>query len=85
MSPLLRLKLLRNEKRSRWILSQSYLGHQKGVMRVEKRGKLKPLYTGHFKVLSRDSPKASRIELSQELCGIHDVFQVSNVKEVFSS
>ncbi|GKA89902.1 hypothetical protein Tco_0811714 [Tanacetum coccineum] len=46
-----------------------------------KRGKLNPRYTGPFKVQSRVGPVSYRLELPQELCGIHDVFHVSNLKK----
>ncbi|GJR36065.1 putative reverse transcriptase domain-containing protein [Tanacetum coccineum] len=53
----------------------------KGMIRFGKRGKLNPRYIGPFKVLKIISLVAYRLELPQELSGIHDVFHVSNLKK----
>ncbi|GKB15185.1 hypothetical protein Tco_0849108 [Tanacetum coccineum] len=53
----------------------------KGTIRFRKRGKLTPRYTGPFKVLGKVSSVAYRLELQQELSGIHNVFHVSNLKK----
>ncbi|GJR57108.1 hypothetical protein Tco_1499270 [Tanacetum coccineum] len=53
----------------------------KGMIRFGKRGKLNPRYIEPFKVLKRIGPVAYRLELPQELSGIHDVFHVLNLKK----
>nr|GFB49440.1 putative reverse transcriptase domain-containing protein [Tanacetum cinerariifolium] len=53
----------------------------KGVIRFGKRGKLSPGYIGPFKILSRISPVAYKLDLPQELHGIHNTFHVSNLKK----
>nr|GEZ55772.1 putative reverse transcriptase domain-containing protein [Tanacetum cinerariifolium] len=53
----------------------------KGVIRFRKRGKLSPRYIGQFKILSRIGPVAYKLELPQEIHGIHNTFHVSNLKK----
>nr|GEU95612.1 putative reverse transcriptase domain, ribonuclease H-like domain, aspartic peptidase domain protein [Tanacetum cinerariifolium] len=52
----------------------------KCVIQFGKRGKLSPRYIGPFKILSRVGPMAYKLELPQELQGIHNTFYVSNLK-----
>ncbi|GJT99969.1 putative reverse transcriptase domain-containing protein [Tanacetum coccineum] len=56
----------------------------KGVIRFGKRGKLSPRYVGPFKVIDRIGPVAYKLELPDELRGIHNTFHVSNLKNVFA-
>ncbi|GJW25020.1 putative reverse transcriptase domain-containing protein [Tanacetum coccineum] len=56
----------------------------KGVVRFGKHGKLSPRYIGPFKILSRVGPVAYKLELPQELQGIHNTFYVSNLKKCLS-
>jgi hypothetical protein len=53
----------------------------KGAIRFGKRGKLNPRYIGPFRITERIGPVAYRLELPDELRGIHDVFHVSNLKK----
>ncbi|GJY43737.1 putative reverse transcriptase domain-containing protein [Tanacetum coccineum] len=56
----------------------------KGVVQFGKRGKLSPRYIGPFKILSRVGPVAYKLELPQELQGIHNTFYVLNLKKCLS-
>nr|GFC87574.1 putative reverse transcriptase domain-containing protein [Tanacetum cinerariifolium] len=53
----------------------------KGVIRFGKQGKLCPRYIGPFKILLRIGPVAYKLDLPQELHGIHNTFHVSNLKK----
>nr|XP_043611835.1 uncharacterized protein LOC122583502 [Erigeron canadensis] len=53
----------------------------KGVIRFVKRGKLGPRYIGPFKILERVGKVAYRLELPQELGGVHDVFHICNLRK----
>ncbi|XP_015167110.1 uncharacterized protein [Solanum tuberosum] len=53
----------------------------KGVMRLDKRGKLRPRYIGPFEVLRRVGEVAYELALTQGLSGMHPVFHVSMLKK----
>ncbi|GJX35862.1 putative reverse transcriptase domain-containing protein [Tanacetum coccineum] len=53
----------------------------KGMIRFGRRGKLGPCYIGPFKIVARVGPMAYKLELPEELRGIHDTFHVSNLKK----
>ncbi|GJV29585.1 hypothetical protein Tco_1386033 [Tanacetum coccineum] len=53
----------------------------KGVIQIGKQGKLSPRYVGPFKIIERIGPVAYRLELPEKLCGIHNMFYVSNLKK----
>ncbi|GJU26397.1 putative reverse transcriptase domain-containing protein [Tanacetum coccineum] len=52
-----------------------------GVIHFGKRGKLSPRYIRPFKIVARVGPVAYKLELPEELRGIHDMFHVSNLKK----
>ncbi|GKE02056.1 hypothetical protein Tco_1390039, partial [Tanacetum coccineum] len=53
----------------------------KGVVRFGKREKLNPRYVGPFKVIERVREVAYKLELPEELSGVHNTFHVSNLKK----
>ncbi|KAF5807867.1 putative nucleotidyltransferase, Ribonuclease H [Helianthus annuus] len=53
----------------------------KGVVRFGKRGKLNPRYIGPFRILKKIGTVAYKLELPEELNGVHDTFHVSNLKK----
>ncbi|GKB29042.1 hypothetical protein Tco_0868443 [Tanacetum coccineum] len=56
----------------------------KGVIRFGKRGKLNPRYIGPFQIIERIGTLAYRLELSQELSRVHNVFHDCNLKKCLS-
>ncbi|KAJ0705064.1 putative nucleotidyltransferase, Ribonuclease H [Helianthus annuus] len=56
----------------------------KGVVRFGKKGKRSPRYVGPFPIMQRIGPVAYRLQLPEELAGVHDVFHVSNLKKCLS-
>ncbi|GJZ99542.1 hypothetical protein Tco_0672093 [Tanacetum coccineum] len=53
----------------------------KGVICFRKSGKLSPRYVGPIKIIKRIDHVAYKLELPDKLCGIHDIFLVSNLKK----
>ncbi|GJY36182.1 putative reverse transcriptase domain-containing protein, partial [Tanacetum coccineum] len=53
----------------------------KGVVRFGKKGKLAPRFVGPFEIIEKVGPVAYRLELPEELNGVHDTFHVSNLKK----
>ena len=53
----------------------------KGVMRFCKKGKLSPLYVGHYEVLVRVRKVAYKLRLPSELAFVHPVFHISMLKK----
>ncbi|GKA17679.1 putative reverse transcriptase domain-containing protein [Tanacetum coccineum] len=53
----------------------------KGVVRFGKKGKLSPRFVGPFEIVEKVGPVAYRLDLPEELNGVHDTFHVSNLKK----
>ncbi|GJS61397.1 putative reverse transcriptase domain-containing protein [Tanacetum coccineum] len=53
----------------------------KGVVRFGKKGKLAPRFVGPFEIIEKVGPVAYRLDLPQELYGVHETFHVSNLKK----
>ncbi|GJR06434.1 putative reverse transcriptase domain-containing protein [Tanacetum coccineum] len=53
----------------------------KGVVRFGKRGKLAPRFVGPFEIIEKVGSVAYRLDLPEELNGVHDTFHVSNLKK----
>ncbi|GJU67245.1 putative reverse transcriptase domain-containing protein [Tanacetum coccineum] len=53
----------------------------KGVVRFGKKGKLAPRFVGPFEIVEKVVPVAYRLDLPEELNGVHDTFHVSNLKK----
>ncbi|XP_021998143.1 uncharacterized protein LOC110895171 [Helianthus annuus] len=53
----------------------------KGVIRFRKRGKLSLRFIGSFKIVERVGKVAYRLELPEELSGIHSTFHVSHLRK----
>ncbi|GJX78692.1 putative reverse transcriptase domain-containing protein [Tanacetum coccineum] len=56
-------------------------GVREGVARLGKKGKLAPRFVGPFEIVEKVSPVAYRLDLPEELSGVHDTFHVSNLKK----
>ncbi|GJX11181.1 putative reverse transcriptase domain-containing protein, partial [Tanacetum coccineum] len=54
---------------------------RKGVVRFGKKGKLAPMFIGPFEIIEKVCPVAYRLDLPEELDGVHDTFHVSNLKK----
>ncbi|GJT28503.1 putative reverse transcriptase domain-containing protein [Tanacetum coccineum] len=51
------------------------------VVRFRKKGKLVPRFVGPFEIIEKVGPIAYRLDLPEELNGVHDTFHVSNLKK----
>ncbi|GKD67156.1 putative reverse transcriptase domain-containing protein, partial [Tanacetum coccineum] len=54
---------------------------RKGVVRFGKKGKLAPRFVGPFEIVEKVVPVAYRLDLPEELNGVHDTFHLSNLKK----
>ncbi|XP_060675534.1 uncharacterized protein LOC132804976 [Ziziphus jujuba] len=57
----------------------------KGVVRFGQRGKLSPRYIGPYEIVERIGPVAYRVDLSEELSRVHDVFHISMLRKYISN
>ncbi|GJS72992.1 putative reverse transcriptase domain-containing protein [Tanacetum coccineum] len=53
----------------------------KGVVRFGKKGKLAPRFVRPFEIIEKVGHVAYRLDLLEELNGVHDTFHVSNLKK----
>nr|GEY02882.1 retrotransposable element Tf2 [Tanacetum cinerariifolium] len=53
----------------------------KGVVRFAKKGKLAPRFVGPFDIVEKVGLVAYRLDLPEELNGVHDMFHVSNLNK----
>ncbi|GKB25482.1 putative reverse transcriptase domain-containing protein [Tanacetum coccineum] len=53
----------------------------KGVVRFGKKRKLTPRFVGPYEIIKKVGPVAYRLDLLEELNGVHDMFHVSNLKK----
>ncbi|GKC51778.1 retrotransposon protein, putative, ty3-gypsy subclass [Tanacetum coccineum] len=53
----------------------------KGVVCFGKKRKLAPRFIGPFKIIKKIGPMAYKLDLPEELDGVHDTFHVSNLKK----
>ncbi|GKC93254.1 putative reverse transcriptase domain-containing protein, partial [Tanacetum coccineum] len=53
----------------------------KGVVRFRKKGKLSPRFVGAFEIIKKVGPVAYRLDLIEELNGVHETFHVSDLKK----
>nr|GEW31246.1 putative reverse transcriptase domain-containing protein [Tanacetum cinerariifolium] len=53
----------------------------KGVVRFRKKGKLAPRFVRPFEIIEKVGYVAYRLDLPEELNGVHDTFYVSNLKK----
>nr|GEV99398.1 putative reverse transcriptase domain-containing protein [Tanacetum cinerariifolium] len=51
------------------------------VVRFRKKGKLTARFVGLFEIIKKVSPMACRLDLPEEFNGVHDTFNVSNLKK----
>ncbi|GJU37120.1 putative reverse transcriptase domain-containing protein [Tanacetum coccineum] len=56
-------------------------GRQKSMVRFRKNGKLEPRFVGPFEIIKKVDLVAYRLDLPEELNGVHDTFHVSNLKK----
>ncbi|GJY50499.1 putative reverse transcriptase domain-containing protein [Tanacetum coccineum] len=52
-----------------------------GVVCFGKKGKLAPRFVGPFEIIEKVGPVAYRLDLPEELNGVHDTFYMSNLKK----
>ncbi|GJR18024.1 putative reverse transcriptase domain-containing protein [Tanacetum coccineum] len=57
------------------------VSHWKGVVHFGKKRKLAPRFVGPFEIIEKVGPVAYRLDLPEELDGVHDTFHVSNLKK----
>ncbi|GKD09830.1 putative reverse transcriptase domain-containing protein [Tanacetum coccineum] len=71
----------RRSHRLRIDLRLGVIAKKKGVVRFGKKGKLAPRFVGPFEIIEKVGPVAYRLDLPEELDGVHDTFHVSNLRK----
>ncbi|GJS99796.1 putative reverse transcriptase domain-containing protein, partial [Tanacetum coccineum] len=64
-----------------WQSMQEALGTRVCVVRFGKKGKLAPRFVRPFEIIEKVVSVAYRLDLPEELSGVHDTFHVSNLKK----
>nr|GEX46166.1 hypothetical protein [Tanacetum cinerariifolium] len=79
----LRADKLYNDLRDRywWPRMKNDRAKYKGVVHFEKKWKLAPRFVGPFEINEKVGPVAYRLDLPEELNGVHNTFHVSNLKK----
>ncbi|GJY61006.1 14-3-3 protein 7 [Tanacetum coccineum] len=72
---------MRRSRRLRIDLRLCETAKKKGVVRFGKKGKLAPRFVGPFEIIEKVGAVANRLDLPEELNGVHDTFHVSNLKK----
>ncbi|KAJ9542945.1 LOW QUALITY PROTEIN: hypothetical protein OSB04_029451 [Centaurea solstitialis] len=67
--------------RSSWDYVMLKVSPWKGVIRFGKKGKLSPCYVRSFKIIERIGEVVYKLELLDELRGVHNTFHVSNLRK----
>ncbi|GJW68477.1 putative reverse transcriptase domain-containing protein [Tanacetum coccineum] len=57
----------------------------KGVVRFGKKGKLAPTFVEPFEIIEKVGLVAYRLDLPEELNGVHDMFHVTNLKKCLAN
>ncbi|GJR19505.1 putative reverse transcriptase domain-containing protein [Tanacetum coccineum] len=57
----------------------------KGVVRFGKKGKLAPRFVRPFEIIEKVGPVSYRLDLPEELDGVHDMFHVLNLKKCLAN
>ncbi|GJT33928.1 retrotransposable element Tf2 [Tanacetum coccineum] len=57
----------------------------KGMVRFGKKGKLAPRFVGPFEIINKIGLVAYRLDLPEELNGVHDTFHMSNLKKCLAN
>ena len=57
---------------------------KRGVVRFGEHGKLTPRFIGPFEILKRVGTFAYRLALPPSMSGVHEVFQVSMLRKLYS-
>nr|GEY55650.1 putative reverse transcriptase domain-containing protein [Tanacetum cinerariifolium] len=52
---------------------------------LKKKGKLLPRFVGTFKIIEKVGPVSYRLDLLEELNGVHDTFHMSNLKKCLAN
>nr|GEW30600.1 hypothetical protein [Tanacetum cinerariifolium] len=74
-------QLIQEALGTRLDMSTAYHPQTDGMVRSGKKRKLTPRFVGPFEIIEKVGPMAYRLDLPEELNGVHDTFYVSNLKK----